>query len=95
MEKENVGEARFDGLSVHVHGEVVEGRRHQALLHLAHHARLLRLVFHRLDALLLLVQLRPQLPHFLPGGHGRGAPGAAPCGGRCGLRQRDNSVQLH
>ena len=40
----DVGEPRLDCLAVHVHGEVVEGGRHQALLHLADHSRLLRLL---------------------------------------------------
>ena len=40
----DVGEPGLDGLAVHVHGEVVERRRHQALLHLANHPRLLRLL---------------------------------------------------
>lgn len=40
----DVGEPRLDRLAVHVHGEVVEGGRHQALLHLADHSRLLRLL---------------------------------------------------
>ena len=40
----DVGEPRLDRLAVHVHGEVVERRRHQALLHLANHPRLLRLL---------------------------------------------------